>query len=157
MPRTFAAALTAAAVLWTAVLLLSPFALAGHQSLFVEGSTAVYQACGLICHQRPERSFHLAGIQLPVCARCFGLYASAAAGAVAAWLVRRRGDLRYTRAILIAAAIPTVVSVGVEFVGLAHPSSAARAVAALPLGAAASWMVIRMLIQETGDRRQNTE
>ena len=29
----------------------------------------------LFCHQNPERSLHLAGITLPLCARCFGLYA----------------------------------------------------------------------------------
>jgi uncharacterized membrane protein len=29
---------------------------------------------GLFCHQNPERSLHLAGTALPLCARCFGLY-----------------------------------------------------------------------------------
>ena len=29
---------------------------------------------GYICHQRPERSFHSAGVPLPVCARCTGLH-----------------------------------------------------------------------------------
>ena len=33
-----------------------------------------------ICHQRPERSFAIAGIQMPVCARCSGLYVSGALG-----------------------------------------------------------------------------
>ena len=31
-----------------------------------------------ICHQRPERSFFIGGQQLPVCARCTGLYLGAA-------------------------------------------------------------------------------
>lgn len=30
---------------------------------------------GFFCHQNPERSLHLAGMALPLCARCFGLYA----------------------------------------------------------------------------------
>ena len=47
-------------------------------------------AAGRVCHQRPERSFHVAGVQLPVCARCTGLYVSGAAGALAA-LARLRG------------------------------------------------------------------
>ncbi len=29
---------------------------------------------GRICHQRPERSFFVNGSQLPICARCIGLY-----------------------------------------------------------------------------------
>ena len=33
-----------------------------------------------ICHQIPERSFHIAGQQLPLCARCTGIYLGALAG-----------------------------------------------------------------------------
>ena len=46
-----------------------------------------------ICHQIAERSFHLAGAQLPVCARCTGIYAGFAAGVVLATLSRRVGGL----------------------------------------------------------------
>ena len=28
----------------------------------------------LICHRKPERSFHIKGYQFPVCARCTGFY-----------------------------------------------------------------------------------
>ena len=30
----------------------------------------------LICHRKPERSFHFKGYQFPVCARCTGFYIS---------------------------------------------------------------------------------
>ena len=30
----------------------------------------------LICHRKPERSFHIKGYQFPVCARCTGFYIS---------------------------------------------------------------------------------
>ncbi len=33
-----------------------------------------------ICHQIPERSFHIAGHQLPLCARCTGIYMGAMVG-----------------------------------------------------------------------------
>ncbi len=33
-----------------------------------------------ICHQMPARSFHIAGRQLPLCARCTGIYMGALAG-----------------------------------------------------------------------------
>lgn len=33
---------------------------------------------GAFCHQLPERSIYVAGVQLPVCARCFGVYSSVA-------------------------------------------------------------------------------
>jgi hypothetical protein len=43
-------------------------------------SATVYVAGSLVCHQRPERSFHYHGAQLPVCSRCVGLYAGAYLG-----------------------------------------------------------------------------
>ncbi len=45
----------------------------------------IFAAGGLICHQRPERSFFLDGQQFPVCARCTGLYLSGALG-ILGWL-----------------------------------------------------------------------
>ena len=38
----------------------------------------VYLFGGRICHQIAERSFFLDGAQMPVCARCLGIYAGAA-------------------------------------------------------------------------------
>src|SRR4051794_15491567 len=54
-------------------------------------SAAVYFSAGLLCHQRPERSFFLWGTQFPVCARCAGIYAGAALGVIAE-LVRLNPD-----------------------------------------------------------------
>jgi hypothetical protein len=134
------------AVTWVAIVVATPLALAHGYILL---PTVVYEAAGLICHQRPERSFHLAGIQLPVCARCLGLYASGAAGAVAACLAGLRGSSRAPspRAplVLALAALPTGVTVGLEWADVLHPVGVARALAALPLGALAGWLVVRAL------------
>lgn len=150
MNRTFAAALTGGAVLWSAALLLAPLGLDGRHPHLATASAFVYQGAGLICHQRSERSFHVAGVQQPVCARCAGLYFSGAVGAVAAWIgLRRRPRApRRARDVLLAAAIPTALTVGLEFAGLAHPSNAVRAISGLPLGAAAGWLLVRLLRSE---------
>jgi hypothetical protein len=50
----------------------------------------VYLTGSLLCHQLPERSFHLWGAQMPVCARCTGIYLGAAVAAIA-FSVGRRG------------------------------------------------------------------
>ncbi len=43
---------------------------------------SIAKSCfALVCHQEPARSYHIAGICLPVCARCTGLYT----GFLAAW------------------------------------------------------------------------
>jgi len=137
-----ALALTIAASLWTLTLIAAPAALTT-PALGVPAAT-IYAASSRICHQRPERSFHLDGVQLPVCGRCFGLYLSGALGAIAAWTSRRRAGER-TRIVLMVTAIPTAVTWSMEMAGLAGFSNLSRALAALPLGAAAGWVFVQML------------
>jgi uncharacterized membrane protein len=142
--RALAIILTAGALAWSAALLLAPYALTSGSPRLIAIAGPIYGAAGLICHQRSERSFHLAGVQLPVCGRCSGLYFSGAAGALLAWLMARQPRTpRRTRAALIAAAIPTALSVLLEFSGLLYSSNMLRAVTALPLGACAGWILFQ--------------
>lgn len=100
-----------------------------------------------VCHQRPERSFHIGGSQVPVCARCAGLYWAAPFGLAAAWRCRPRGrgaastwvHLPVVRGVLLVSTVPTLVTIGIEWLNLAHPSNAVRAVAAIPVGLAVAW------------------
>jgi uncharacterized membrane protein len=145
MQRLFALALTFVSLLWVAALVATPFQ-------FSAGSVFAglfYEACGLICHQLPERSFHLNGVQMPVCARCVGLYASGAVGALFAWTTREAdSSARRARRLLFWAAIPTAATLFIEWVLLAQTGSATRALAAIPLGAAIGWLLVRTLHAE---------
>jgi len=98
-------------------------------------STVVpYLIGSVLCHQRPERSFHTAGVVWPVCARCTGIYLGGALGG--AWvLARRRRDMRPVRYVLAVSALPTAITFAIEWSGLAPVSNTARAVAGMPLGA----------------------
>jgi hypothetical protein len=156
--RILAAVLAAGALLWSGVLFLAPFALVGGNPRLSAAAALVYRGAGLICHQRPERSFHLAGIQQPVCARCLGLYVSGAAAALAAWIAGRGRVLSSRRArwLLAAAGAPTLATVGLEFFHVVYPSSATRALCALPLGAAAGWIFISSLLGEDPPRQTGT-
>ena len=148
MERRLAATLTAGALLWAVALFLAPLTVDAGGWLAAPAGL-VYEIARRICHQRPERSFHLAGVQLPVCARCAGLYVSGAAAALAAWIGRgREGSADTTRILLGLAAGPTAVTVAMELAGLAHPGNVARACSALPLGAAAGWIFVRSLRAE---------
>jgi uncharacterized membrane protein len=128
------------------IVLAAPVALASGNSRLSLAAAFIYEGAGLICHQRPERSFHTAGVQQPVCARCAGLYISGAVGAMIAWVPRRRPRFaRDPRMLLVMAALPTALTFGVELVGAAHPSNVIRALSALPLGAALSWAFVLSL------------
>jgi uncharacterized membrane protein len=143
MSRWLAVGLTAASVAWVAAIVLAPFG-AGDASL---ASRLVYEAASLICHQRPERSFHLAGVAMPVCARCSALYVSGAAAALAAWAGTPGASMaaRRARRLFALAALPMLGSVAAEWLGLAASSSVARAVSAVPFGATAGWIFVRAL------------
>jgi uncharacterized membrane protein len=100
----------------------------------------VYAAASRVCHQRPERSFHTADVQWPVCGRCSGLYLAAPIGALVGL---GRGRWRYpARAALVLAAIPTALTIVVEWMTPAV-GNLTRAVAALPLGAVSAAVVAR--------------
>jgi uncharacterized membrane protein len=147
--RSLAVVLTASAVVWCGILLIVPAAAARGGPHVAAPLALIYGGAGLICHQRPERSFRVAGVQQPVCARCFGLYASGAAGALLGWAAtaRRRGISR-GRLFFVLAAVPTAVTFLLEFTGVAASSSAIRALAAVPLGLVAGWLFVRSLRDE---------
>ena len=145
MERRVALLLTSAAVLWAAAIFLAPVAHAYH--LGGPLPELVRMAGALVCHQRVDRSFKLFGEPMPVCARCTGIYLSGALGATAAWLTVQSMP-RHTRALILAAAIPTLVSVAVEWGGLTQPGNSVRALAALPVGVACGWIFVRLLRAE---------
>jgi uncharacterized membrane protein len=150
MHRVLAAALTTGALLWTAALFLAPMALTRRTPSLEAAAGFVYQAAGLVCHQRPERSFHIRGVQQPVCARCLGLYLSGTAAALVAWLAGVRAQsTRRARVVFAIVASPTAVTLIVELLGIAHPSNTIRALSALPLGAAAGWIFVQSLRAES--------
>ena len=145
MERRVALCLTSAAILWAAAIFLAPLA----HVLHVGGTFAeiVRMAGALVCHQRVERTFEIAGDSMPVCARCTGLYLSGALGAVAAWLTVPLMPRR-TRTVIVAAAVPTIVTIAAEWAGLAQPGNVGRALAAVPIGAACGWIFVRLLRAE---------
>ena len=148
--RAGALALTMAALGWAAALVGVPWLVARRpEALALRPVAAVaYVSGSLVCHQRSERSFHPWGIQMPVCARCFGLYAPAPLGAGlalaagAGWVGRRRRmTVRQVRALLLATGLPTVAIWTAEWLGVVAFSPAVRFAAALPLGFAVAWIV----------------
>ena len=138
-----AVAVTCASLAWVTMILAAPLALSRARVPVL--TLAVYQAGSLVCHQRPERSFHLAGMQLPVCARCFGLYLSGAIGLTLASRRRRAFSTHAVRLFLGLAALPIAATVGLEWLGAIQTSNTQRLLTGLPLGFAAGVVIVRSL------------
>lgn len=139
-------ALALVALLWSSALVAAPAVTTPH------AAAVVYTAGSFICHQQSERSFHVAGVQLPVCARCVGLYVGGLFGVLAwgalAGLGRRPAPrtrrwlapARLRRMLMVGAA-PTLFTVATAWLGLWDPGNAIRASLAVPLGAIATALI----------------
>jgi uncharacterized membrane protein len=130
--------LTAAAVLWLGAIVAGPF-------LPTPLSALVYAIGSLICHQRPERSFDLAGLQLPVCARCLGIYMGAAIGVLFAPRLRHVG---WPRAAMVLSIAPALLSLLIEWSGIARPGNVVRAATGLVAGAVIAAVLLATLHYE---------
>src|SRR5262245_50683063 len=115
---------------------------------------SVYAIGSIVCHQRPERSFHSWNVQWPVCARCTGLYLGAAMMCLCApliSLVRPQVDtLRGStiRTGLLLAAFPTAATLAYEWGTGDMPSNVMRAATGALLGAA----IAAVLLSAVTDR-----
>ena len=139
--------LALAAWVWLAAIVAAPLVSRDATATRSRMAAMIYIAGSFICHQRPDRSFHLDGAQLAVCARCTGLYLGGAIGVLAWALVRGLGGRPSSlaamvgsgttaRSMLIIAATPTAISLATGLSGLWSPGDLARAALAVPLGAA---------------------
>jgi uncharacterized membrane protein len=144
--------LAAAAVLWALLLPAAAYAASqprgtGAWHAFALG---IYGFGSAICHQRVERSFHLFGAKLPVCARCTGIYVGAAivalpyvvSGFSRTRKVRLKADTTTVRILLALAALPAALTLVYEWTTGVVPSHAVRAATGVVLGAAAAVIVL---------------
>jgi uncharacterized membrane protein len=139
------AAFVAASVSWTLLLGLAPLlATRPHASALGTGIVvAVYAVGSLVCHQLPARSFELWSAQMPVCARCAGIYLGSAACAPLAW--RWTAPVATARAAqrrLALAVLPSAATLLYEWATGVAPSNWIRFAAGLPIGATVAWLIV---------------
>ena len=123
----------------------APLALSQGHAQF---AALIYRAFSFVCHQIPDRSFHLAEHQFAVCSRCTGLYAGFAVAALSYPLVR---SLRNTdtppRLWLILAAVPLVIDFALGYFSIWENNHLSRFTTGALLGAVAVFYIIPGLIE----------
>jgi uncharacterized membrane protein len=126
------------------LIFLAPFALA-HNRIFL--AVSIYRGFSLACHQLPARSFFIENYPLAVCARCTGLYAGFAVGALVYPLVR---DVRRTiappRVWLVAALMPLATDWTLGFFGVWNNTHVSRFATGALVGAVSVFYVLPGLV-----------
>jgi uncharacterized membrane protein len=125
-----APAVALASLAWLALLIAAPFAPSSLAAL-------IYAAGSVICHQIPERSFHLAGFQTAVGASVHVL------GALSPDAMRWRVFTpQAARRVFIVSALPTLSTVGLEWTGVWAGTNIVRAIAGVTLGIGSALVVM---------------
>ncbi|MBS1790969.1 MAG: DUF2085 domain-containing protein [Acidobacteria bacterium] len=127
-------------LVWLAVIFLPPWLMASGHRFFAFG---LYRGLSGICHQIPERSFHLWGFPLAVCSRCTGIYFGFLFGLMLYPFFRRlRDQTTPSRVWLAIAALPMLIDVGGNFVGLFNNTFFSRTATGLLAGGVAAFFVL---------------
>jgi len=108
----------------------------------------VYKGFSFVCHQIPERSFHVAGGQFAVCSRCTGLYAGFAAAALVYPLGRSLKRTNAPRRLwLILAAAPLAIDFALGYFAIWPNTHLSRFATGALLGAVAVFYVMPGLFE----------
>jgi uncharacterized membrane protein len=110
---------------------------------YTEPASFIYRAYGLLCHQIPERSFHLESKALAVCARCTGIYAGFAVSVLFYPVVRPLKRAESPRRIwLVAASLPIAVDFALGFFDIWQNTHFSRFATGAIFGAACALYVL---------------
>jgi uncharacterized membrane protein len=137
--------ITLAGLAIVAAIMSAPLALAqGHTGI----ASAIYKTFSFVCHQIPDRSFHLGEYQFAVCSRCTGLYAGFAVAALSYPLVRslKSADTP-PRLWLILAAVPLAIDFALGYFSIWENNHLSRFTTGALLGAVAVFYILPGLIE----------
>ena len=107
-----------------------------------------YKFYSFICHQIPERSFHISGHQFAVCSRCFGVYFGLFAGLVVYPLIRGIDNIEpLPRFWLFASMVPIGIDWSLGAFGIWENNHASRFITGLVLGFACAVYIVPALVE----------
>jgi len=131
--------------LWVIAIVLPPLLASGGETAL---AAPFYKFFSFICHQIPERSFHVLEHQFAVCSRCFGVYLGLLAGLVAYPLIRGIDDIEpLPRIWLFASMVPIAVDWSLGVFGIWENNHASRFTTGLILGFACAVYIMPALVE----------
>ena len=108
----------------------------------------IYRAFSFVCHQIPDRSFHLYGNKFAVCSRCTGIYAGIGLATLAYPLTRSLKRTDAPRLIwLFLAAAPLAIDWSLGYFSIWENNHVSRFATGFLLGAAAIFYILPGLIE----------
>ncbi len=137
----------AVVTVWVALILTAPVA---KLNGFAAVSSPLYHFFNYICHQQSERSFHIAGEQFGVCARCFGVYFGLLLGFLVYPFWRAIDNIEpLPRFWLFLSLIPITIDWSLTVFGIWENTHLSRFITGLILGAACSTFIVPAAVEIT--------
>lgn len=134
-------------LVWASLIVLAPIAkLNGLGSI----ASPLYGFFSYICHQIPDRSFHIAHEQFAVCSRCFGVYFGLLAGFAVYPLWRNIDEIEpIPRFWLFLSLIPIAIDWSLTIFGIWENNHASRFITGLILGIACATFIVPAMVEIT--------
>jgi uncharacterized membrane protein len=128
-----------------ALIIGAPLAQANGHAAF---ALAIYKAFSFVCHQIPERSFHLLGYKFAVCSRCTGIYSGLAIAVLIYPLVRSFEDTQTPSLVwLFVGAAPLAIDWSLGYFSIWQNTHASRFATGFLLGAVTVFYILPGLIE----------
>jgi len=101
--------------IWIAAIIMAPLIESQSHGL----GSVLYAVFSPLCHQIPERCFHLRGFPLAVCSRCFGIYAGVFFGLLFFPLSKRFSSITVPKtSLFIVLTAPIAIDTFANFISL---------------------------------------
>lgn len=131
--------------LWVFVILLAPIAEANNAASV---SRPIYTFFSFLCHQMPERSFHIENHAFAVCSRCFGVYFGLLFGFIIYPFFRSLDEIEpLPRIWLFLAIIPLAIDWSLGFFEIWENTHLSRFLTGLILGTACGIFIVPAIVE----------
>lgn len=132
---------------WVLLTVIAPVAKASGASA---AAAPLYTFFRFLCHQIPERSFHVMGESFAVCSRCFGVYFGILLGFAVYPLWRRIDEVEpLAKVWLFLSLIPIGIDWSLTFFGIWENTQTSRFLTGLILGVACATFIVPAIVEIT--------